>query len=178
MEKMTVTEALAEVKLIQKKIEKKKATITANTARFEHMKDPYGDTASMIKEELQSIEDLYAKLTRLRTSVSKANLDTRVSIGGHDKTVTEWLTWKKEVYEPLTGVYSGLTFNATQEIKKNTERPSLVKNENTNDPATLAKLVVNVDIPTLNKKAEQIVEIHEKLDGLLSLKNATVTVEF
>ncbi len=41
MEKITITEALSEVNLLKKKIEKKKEMILANLAKFKHVPDPY-----------------------------------------------------------------------------------------------------------------------------------------
>lgn len=175
---MTVTEALAEIKLIQKKVDKKIAAMNPCITRFEHQKDPYPDSAVMIRGEVQSIEDLYTNLSSIRKAISKANLETTMTVGTTEKTVTEWLTWKKEIYDPLNKIYSGLVSTATNEISRNAKQPSLVTKTDSNDATQLAKLVINVDIPTLNKKMEQIMEINEKVDGLLSLKNATVVIEY
>lgn len=177
MEKMTVTEALAEVKLVLKKIEKKKQTVAQNLVRIEHDKDPFGDTKLMVKSEIQSVQDLYKRLVSIRKAISKSNLETIVAIGNLTLSVTEWLTWKKEVYKPLNELYASTVSRSTELLKNASDRPQLYKKE-PQDEAQLVKVVSNVDVAQLTKYQEEILEVNEKLDGLLSLKNATVMLEF
>ena len=54
-------------------------------------------------------------------------------------------------------------------------RPQFIKNEATQEPM-LCKLISNINYPFWVKKDEELNEALEKLDGQLSLKNATITI--
>ena len=59
---LSISEALAEIKLIDKKIKKKREDINTHSTRLEHLNDPFplehGGSAGFIKRELQAISDL------------------------------------------------------------------------------------------------------------------------
>jgi hypothetical protein len=54
----TITEALSEINLIKKKIEKKQQDVIGNLVRWEHLKDPFESVggASSVFEKRDSID--------------------------------------------------------------------------------------------------------------------------
>lgn len=180
MESMTITEALAEIKLITKKVAKKREVIQGHLTRYEHLADPYaasGGSAQMIKEEIQSVGDLEDKLVRIREAISKANLETQVTVEGETRSIYGWLAWRREVAEESKNSFTRWYSGAANALKAAGERPQVTKEEATGI-TFLVKLVGNVDLKDLAQKAERVTTMVQRLDGLLSLKNATITISF
>lgn len=180
MQKMTITEALAEVKLIGKKIDTKRSFIMSNVARIEKIKDPLisdGGSPKVLSSELQAIRDLQEQVIRIRRAIMTANLKTELTIGGRSRTVAEWLTWRREVSaqaKEMTERVAEACGNA-----RNTARQRSVAARGPQEPEGAADgVVINIDEMENQRRREEIVETLGKLDGQLSLMNATVVVEF
>ena len=97
---MTITEALAELKTIQKRVEKKREFIVNYLCRQEGLKDPLerdGGAVTAIIREQQAIQDLETRHVNIRTAIQLTNQKTTITIGDTTKTIAEWLTWRKEV---------------------------------------------------------------------------------
>ncbi len=180
METMTITEAMAEIILIKKKLEKKRTTIGENLTRYEHMKDPFeesGGSSTMIREEFQSINDLEDKLVRIRTAIAKANLDTELTVEGELRSMAGWLAWRRDVADARRQHLKIASGSLAVEMKRVAERPQVTKDERSGE-TFLVKLIANWELKDLNAKAERVETISQRLDGLLSLKNATVMISF
>lgn len=179
-EKMTITEALAEIKLMEKKVQKKKETISANLTRHEDSKDPFeadGGTAKFILASLQSVRDLNSRLERIRTAIAAANLKTEATVAGKTKSVYSWLVWKREIAEGFKKYIADIASAAHAQIQLNAQRPQVLKNEK-GEITGLSKLLMNVDYPSLVNEAMAQQEMLDSLDGKLSLINATTVIEF
>lgn len=179
MEKMTITEALAEVKLIEKKIEKKKENISRNLVRFEHTPDPYssdGGSQKVMSQELQSIQDLETRLVSVRGAIARANIGTTLTIGEVTRSLYDWITWKREIAEKRIKMFNEFGSAIKRQIDKEASSPTAIKSAE--GQYTFAKLVTNLEYSMLQGKFEKEGEIQEVLDGKLSLKNATTVVEF
>src|SRR5437762_2223860 len=97
---ITITEALAELKTLQKRIEKKREFVVTFLARQDGLKDPLGnDGGSFVAlgRELQAIHDLDARRVLIRTNIQKINQSTPITVENVTRTIAEWLTWRKEV---------------------------------------------------------------------------------
>lgn len=179
MEKMTITEGLAEIKLIQKKIEKKVANIKANATRFDHVPDPYakeGGSQELVKRELQSVADLDARLVAIRGAIALANISTKLAIGEHTKTIYDWITWKREIAEQRISMFRDVITSTRSAVDKEAKNPQAIKD--LEGKVALAKLIVNADLSALQHQYEQAGSLMEQVDGKLSLKNATTFIEF
>lgn len=179
MEKMTITEALSEVKLIVNKIQKKRATVLGNLTRYEHIKDPFtteGGSQEAIKREVQSMTDLEKRLVRIRTSISRANASTDITIGEKTQSVADWLTWKREIAPTLKAFVTQVHQSLKKQIDEHAARPQVIRDSEKNQVA-IATLVVNVDYEDALNVAQKIEDMYETLDGKLSLKNATTFIE-
>lgn len=179
MEKITITEALSEINLIGKKIKSKQEKITGALVRYEHMPDLYaaaGGSEKMITEETQSMRDLMTKLARIRSAVSQANITNKITINQRERSIHDWLTWKREISESEIEFAKKVHMTIKHNVDQIQKQPQLIKQENTTEPQ-LAKLKVNTDFAYWIKESEELCDVLEKLDGQLSLKNATIFVE-
>lgn len=180
METITITEALAEIKLAQKKIDKKKIAIGTALTRYDKTPDPHGGeggSKAFVKAELQSIGDIYDRLVRIRAAISTINSSTMLLVEGVTKTIGEWLVWKREVCDAQLAIYTTIRDAVNQDIQKITKQPQLFTDDKTGE-RLLVKLEVNIDLTEHNQKMEKIMTIKERLDGLLSLKNAITSIAF
>lgn len=178
MEKMTITEALSEVNLIKKKIEKKISLVTGNLMRATHLKDPFesqGGSIAANKAEVQAVGDLNVRLIKVRSAIAKANLENKITIGDATRSIHDWLVWKREVSEGEQKFYTEVHTRTKAQIDQIAKQPSIYKDEE--GKTHLVEFVPNVEYPEFLKKAEVLGDTLEKLDGQLSLKNATIVVE-
>lgn len=176
--KMTITEALAQLTTIGKRIEKKRTFIRTYLLRPEKLKDPLqkdGGSSVVLGRELQSITDLERRHVAIRLAIQKANQETQVTVEGITKSLAEWLTWRKEIAPGLQnylGVLQGTINNVRQQALK--QGSNVVK---AGEEAKTEDVISNLDEAYLAKEAEELELILGSLDGQLSLKNATVYIE-
>ena len=176
---MTITEALAELKTLQKRIEKKREYVTQFLLRQDGLKDPLekdGGSTVVIQRERQAIADLDTRRVAIRTGIQKINQSTYITVADITKTIAEWLTWRKEIAPGeqsfVTKLRSGIA-NARQQAQQ--KGWGVAAKDGT--AAAPTDLVINIDESALAAEAEQIENILGTLDGQLSLKNATVMID-
>ncbi len=177
-EKITITEALSELNLIKKKIDKKKEMILANLAKVKHVPDPYakqGGGAQANLNELQGIKDLSTRLIRIRGSIAQANLNNKISINGHELSIHDWLTWKREIAPLKQKFFLDLCQKTKQNMDHWAKTPQVFKDEE--GKTHLAEYESNIDYADIMKEAEHLGDCLEKLDGQLSLRNATIVID-
>jgi len=167
--KTTIQEVLAWLKYAEPKITKKGASINANIARPANQIDPMlttlpGGTPEFIAREMKSIHDQTEEWIARRVAIQRSNLDTVVDIDGKKRTVAEWIVWKREVYPQLNAIWS----QALGQIRRINAAP-----RKTDEPLP----VFNIQETNIVSDLEALQNTYQKLDGLLSLNNATVTVE-
>ncbi|MFA5152932.1 MAG: hypothetical protein WC554_10255, partial [Clostridia bacterium] len=100
MSKITITEALAEVPTISKRIEKKQEFIRSFLSRQSAVRDPHekdGGSSVLIQRELQGIKDLQQRLIDIRSAIQNANAENVITVEGTTQTIADWLTWRREV---------------------------------------------------------------------------------
>lgn len=176
---MTITEALADLKTIQKRIEKKREYVLAYLCRQDGIKDPLlsdGGSVAAIERERQAIADLEKRHVAIRTGIQKVNQATTITVADITKTIAEWLTWRKEV-SPGQVAFVHRMRSVAQSGRTQAQQKgwSVVP---AGAPATQpTDMLVNVDESALAKDAEQLETILGTLDGQLSLKNATVMID-
>jgi hypothetical protein len=175
---MTITEALAEIKLIDAKVEKQRLSIRTFLTRPEALKDPLakdGGSEKYIAETFQSIKDLEERKVRLRRAIAQANEETTVTVGKTTKSIADWLVWRREVAPTrqvfLTQVRQ--TIDAARREAASRLTQVTVNGSVTNVPQ---EIVVNLSEVLLAEETEQVSDILATLDGQLSLKNATVSI--
>src|SRR5947209_5771802 len=100
MPAITITEALAELKTLDKRIAKKREFVLGYLLRQEMFKDPLekdGGSVSAIKREMQSIHDLEERKILIRRAVQKANEHNTVTVARQTRSIADWLVWRREV---------------------------------------------------------------------------------
>lgn len=165
----TITEALAELKTLAKRIDGKRNFIGSHLVYHASMKDPLtkdGGAPEVLRREQQAISDLEARVVAIRAAIQRANLETPITVQDQTKTVSEWLAWRKDVLPGQKSFYAGLTQGINSRRREFTTKASAAPED----------IVVNVDEKGLAEAIERINIIESTLDGQLSLKNATVTI--
>jgi hypothetical protein len=177
--KITITEALAEIKTIGKRIEKKRETIGQYIARQDVMKDPFqdrGGSRQVLAAETQSIADLSARIVTIRTAIARANADTSVDLGGRKMTIEEWLIWRREVL-PGERAFLAKLRQGVSNIRAQASQKQVSVRSKEDDVTSVNDIIVNIDEKALSDNIENVETIAGQLDGMLSLKNATTFVE-
>ena len=176
---MTITEPLAELKTIKKRIEKKREFVGQYLARQDGVKDPLekdGGSAVVIARERQAVADLETRVVAIRTNIQKVNQATPITVEGITKTIAEWLTWRKEVAPGQQSTLATLR-RTIQGVRQQTQQKGLQTLAPGGTATSPGDVIINVDEGQLAKDAEQLETILGTLDGQLSLKNATVMIE-
>src|SRR5437016_12339271 len=175
---MTITEGLAELKTLDKRIAKKRESIAPFLWRQEGVKDPIKDVGSVvwIQQERQAINDLEKRKVEIRTKIQMQNLFSTIKIEGIEKTVQEWLNWRKDVAPGQKGFIENMR-RVLNETRKNAMSKGLSIRGLTETPTDMRDIVINVDEAELAKEAEQMETVLGTLDGRLSLNNATATID-
>lgn len=176
--KITITEALQEVKTIDARIQKKKEFVfnflfRQNTQRDPHEKD--GGSAVLIAQERQAINDLLERKISIRTAINIANAENSITIGKQTRTISEWLVWKRDV-APTMKVILNETAAQLQVLRQDVTRKGLNVTQSAPSEVT-TDIIVNVNENELSKQIEALEEAISTLDGQFSLKNATIKIE-
>lgn len=170
---MTITEGLAEIKTLVKRIEKKKLFILANLAHASTMHDPLtkdGGSDSIVEKELQAIKDMENRLVSIRIWIAQANAATAITLNGQTKTIAEWLIWKREVAPGRSNLLAQMTIGLASMRKQIEDKGREVADKGLD----LIPHVSEVGLAQWNEEHETILS---ELDGQLSLRNATVQIE-
>lgn len=175
---ITITEALAEIKTIQKRLEKKRAFIDGFLFRQDGIKDPLekdGGSFQVVARERQAIADLEARIVAIRRGIQSANETTPVIINGVTRSVAEWLVWRRDVapgakqfLEHMRTKLGGLRNQAQK------SGSAVVAAGSQAEKAT--DYIVNINEQELAAEIERLEDTLGQLDGQLSLKNATVPI--
>lgn len=175
---LTITEALAEIKTIEKRIAKKHQYLTSFLTRQDGFKDPLasdGGSFNVVGRERQAITDLEQRVIALRRGIALANQQTAVTVSGHTRSIAEWLVWRRDV---APGAQSRLQ-NIRQTIHQAREQarrgglnvvPAGGQAEKPSD------ILVNINEAQLAAEIEFIETALGELDGQFSLKNATIPI--
>ncbi len=175
--KLTITEALAEIKTIEKRVQKKREAILPFVFRQEMLRDPHekdGGSAAVIEQELQAVSDLQERVISIRRAIQDANASTMVTVAGETRSLSDWLVWRREVAPKRQQLFVDIR-NTINSMRAQAQQKGLqvVAGESGNQ----TDIVVNLNERKLATQIETLEEILGNLDGQLSLKNATVTIE-
>lgn len=177
-QQITITEALAELNTLSKRIRKKQDSVYQYLYRQDIYKDPLekeGGCRKFIDEQRQGIKDLQDRVVRIRTAIARSNDKSELTVNDRTMTVAEWLTWKREISHDHSLFLSTLQSRLNM-ARRDAQRKglSLVQVGDSSKPEDV---VVNVDETKLAKEIEDNEIILGELDGKLSLVNATTVIE-
>lgn len=179
---ITITEALAELKIINKRIATKRQFIQQNAVRHAIIVDPFEGESSTQRDrvtaELQAIGDLITRYLFIRQSISIANHATELTIGTVTRTVATWLVYRREQADGAL-----LLMKQMQQAAVNMRNEIAQKLGQQPNPSGIApdikrwQVQVNFDEGALASAIEAADDVMGRLDGLLSLHNATVKIK-
>jgi hypothetical protein len=175
---MTVTEALAEIKTIVKRIASKREFIVKYLYRVDVLKDPLekdGGSKEAIEREQQAIRDLEQRIVDLRRGIQTANEETKINIGTTEKSIADWLVWRREV-APGLEMFQNRLSSQLAVIRDTVKRQASTYNPTSSQTEKPADVVVNISEQELASNKEYLDSILGQLDGQLSLKNATISI--
>lgn len=176
---ITITEALAEIKTINKRLASKRQFVLTFLFRQDGLRDPLekdGGSVEVIKREQQSIADLERRVVTLRRGIQMANDATPLAINGVTLTIAEWLNWRRDVAPDSRSFLSSLRQKIdAMRVQAHRQGASMLS------PGAQAErpsdIMVNISENDLAKDIERFETTLGELDGLLSLKNATVQIQ-
>lgn len=174
---MTITEALAEIKTISKRIQSKREFVRTYMVRLESLKDPFEDkegSKQVIKNEMQAIADLEQRVVDLRCEINFVNDTTQIEVEGVKRTIAAWIIWRREVAPGRERFINDIRLKLDNARNQLRGQPIYLNKGQEEKPQDM---VVNVDEAALAKEAEQLKNILGQLDGQLSLKNATTMIK-
>src|SRR5262245_27349575 len=143
------------------------------------MKDPLlseGGSPEVVRREIQAIRDLRERTVAIRRAIAEANAREVVVIDGAERTIADWLVWRREVAPKLQALYGtiaqGINGVRQEAMRKGSQvvaanAPEIKPND----------VIVNVSEGELARQIEALETTLGVLDGVLSLKNATITIE-
>jgi len=166
---MTISAALAQIKILKDRCTLAVKEATKYVARPETLKDPLetsGGSTVFVASKLQSAADMRERIIRIRTKIQESNIQQKVTVGGVTRTVAEWLTWKRDI--------STDEFGEISELRRGIDG-ARARRTTTGVDATNA--TVSLDEKVLAERNDRLVTIFGELDGALSQHNATTTID-
>ncbi len=180
MKETTITEALAELKVITKRIENKRQFVLQHLLIGQGMKDPLekdGGSPQIIARELQSIHDLEEEQVRIRRAIAAANANNTITIAGEGRSIADWLTWRREISAGSIQFLREIS-KKIQGVRGEAARRGLANAVVPTQNAKADDIVVNLSEAELGGEIERLDTTLGTLDGLLSLRNATIVVTY
>jgi hypothetical protein len=185
MAKLTITEALQEIKTIGKRLEKKRLSVIGYLVRDSRVRDPLekdGGAEKFVAQERQAIADLEAPVIAIRTAIQRSNLESSLTVEEKTRTVAEWLTWRREI---SNGQKTFLTTIANQiaSVRQQVQQKggkvvaAAVAINEAPDPLAPPQILVALDERGVIEDQEKLETVLGTLDGKLSLFNATTVIE-
>jgi hypothetical protein len=172
---ISIHEALAELKLIDKKVESKKRFVLPRLVHTEtsefSWKDPFiedGGIVRKVESELQAINDLLDNKRHIRVAINQANMENTVEINKRVLSIADWLAWRTEVYPHQLRLLKEILV-----VLEDAHKPKFPGRQQ----ESTTEIYSHVDASEIQRELEELMSTHERLDGLLSLKNAQILVE-
>ncbi len=175
---ITITEALAEIKTVNKRVASKKTFILDYLSRLEGVKDPLdkdGGSYQAIKRERQAVADLEKRVVTLRRGIQRANDATVVSLEGMTMPISDWLAWRRDV-APERKVFLADIRKKLTLVREQAKRNGATAISPGGSAEKATDVIINIDEQQLATDIEQLENVLGQLDGQLSLKNATTFI--
>lgn len=176
----TITEALAEIKTINKRMEAKCGAVGQYLARDARIKDPLerdGGSTQYIARERQALSDLEQRIVSIRTAIQASNLKSRLTVNGETRSVAEWLTWRRELATSKKNFLNSLSTAIRNLRTKVHQQGQKLIAASSEQSAEAGEVVVHVDEKALLAEIENLETTLGELDGKLSLANATTIID-
>jgi hypothetical protein len=123
---------------------------------------------------MQSIKDLQDRLVDIRFQIQKVNMANDITVLDTTKSITDWLTWRREVAPNIQEFYNNLARSINSVRQQAIKQGVTMSNS---DQGFSLDYIININEKELSEKIESIENILGILDGQLSLKNATIFID-
>ena len=167
------------MKTLEARKQKKREFVMSHLIRAEAIRDPLekqGGCVESVKRERQALKDLEERQIAIRSAIQKANHATSITVEGQTRTIQEWLTWRKEVATGQKNFLAGLA-NGLKNYRAEQQKKGVVVVSASVGGAPENAMIVSIDEGELGAELEKMELVLGTLDGQLSLKNATITID-
>ncbi len=176
---ITITEALQELKTIDKRIVAARDFVMSYGVRQGSTIDPLdleGGSHKAVPAKLDSIRDLLERKVVLRSAINAKNALTTVTVAGQSRTVADWIIWRREAFKQELDAWTALQ-RKVLEARTQCAGKAITLREDGNQPTKVNEASCFIPEGTIAKRISQLQEIESVLDGKLSVVNATTTIE-
>ena len=200
-EKMSITRALAQVKLIESKLGRAFAgfdvEINGKLKYFPNFTTEQFEKEALV--EVNSFEDLFKNRLKIKSAIARANIDTKISLFGTEYSIIELIDlknssqYKKNVYTNLINNYNKCKSDVVnQDVKIENEVSKQVEVANSNKTQVSKDLtttltetyktlwggkIIGLDINKISKEKEDLDKLVAEIDMILSEINSKTEIE-
>ena len=199
--KMSITRALAQVKLIESKLGKAFAgfdvEINGKLKYFPNFTTEQFEKEALV--EVNSFEDLFKNRLKIKSAIARANIDTKILLWGTKYSIIELINlknssqYKKNVYTNLINNYNKCKSDVVnQDVKIENEVSKQVEVANSNKTQVSKDLtttltetyktlwggkIIGLDINKISKEKEDLDKLVAEIDMILSEINSKTEIE-
>ena len=199
--KMSITRALAQVKLIESKLGRAFAgfdvEINGKLKYFPNFTTEQFEKEALV--EVNSFEDLFKNRLKIKSAIARANIDTKISLFGTEYSIIELIDlknssqYKKNVYTNLINNYNKCKSDVVnQDVKIENEVSKQVEVANSNKTQVSKDLtttltetyktlwggkIVGLDINKISKEKEDLDKLVAEIDMILTEINSKTEIE-
>ena len=199
--KMSITRALAQVKLIESKLGRAFAgfdvEINGKLKYFPNFTTEQFEKEALV--EVNSFEDLFKNRLKIKSAIARANIETKISLLGTEYSIIELIDlknssqYKKNIYTNLINNYNKCVSDVTsQDVKIEREVSKQVEVANSNKTqvskdltATLTETyktlwggkIIGLDINKITKEKDDLDKLVAEIDMILSEINSRTEIE-
>ena len=199
--KISITRALAQVKLIESKLGRAFAgfdvEINGKLKYFPNFTTEQFEKEALV--EVNSFEDLFKNGLKIKSAIARANIDTKISLFGTEYSIIELIDlknssqYKKNVYTNLINNYNKCKSEVVnQDVKIENEVSKQVEVANSNKTQVSKDLtttltetyktlwggkIIGLDINKISKEKEDLDKLVAEIDMILSEINSKTEIE-
>jgi hypothetical protein len=199
--KMSITRALAQVKLIESKLGRAFAgfdvEINGKLKYFPNFTTEQFEKEALV--EVNSFEDLFKNRLKIKSAIARANIDTKISLLDTEYSIIELIDlknssqYKKNVYTNLINNYNKCKSDVVnQDVKIENEVSKQVEVANSNKTQVSKDLtttltetyktlwggkIIGLDINKISKEKEDLDKLVAEIDMILSEINSKTEIE-
>ena len=199
--KMSITRALAQVKLIESKLGRAFAgfdvEINGKLKYFPNFTTEQFEKEALV--EVNSFEDLFKNRLKIKSAIARANIDTKISLFDTEYSIIELIDlknssqYKKNVYTNLINNYNKCKSDVVnQDVKIENEVSKQVEVANSNKTQVSKDLtttltetyktlwggkIIGLDINKISKEKDELDKLVAEIDMILSEINSKTEIE-
>jgi len=163
---MKLIEAMKELKLVEKRMEKNREQITQYSSGLSNEKEIFGSEQKQIDEVkslLQANVDLFNRYLYLKRSIERTNLETKVEFSVGTYSISELLAIKRRLQHGVINTFKALNTQSAEARMRTIKIPDNVE----------VKVVRYYREEEKNLLLKSWMEFFENIDGRLEVVNAT-----